>query len=55
MGMTKTQSARPVRQFCRKCLSIAVPAVTLNFGPNLKLHWCTSCADDADGYRQQAD
>jgi hypothetical protein len=51
----KTQT-QPRRQFCRKSIHSAVPAVTLTFdGGTRRLHWCADHAADADRYRDQAD
>lgn len=42
------------RQFCRKGMHSAVPAITLIFSGNRRLHWCAEHASDAERYRPQA-
>lgn len=50
------QLAEPKRQFCRKGIHTAIPAVTLTFdGGARRLHWCAEHAADADGYRDSSD
>lgn len=44
------------RQFCRRGIHSAVPAVTLTFDNGARrLHWCAEHAADAEQYRGQAD
>jgi hypothetical protein len=51
-----TTTATPKRQFCRKGIHNAIPAVTLTFDNGTRrLHWCADHQGDAVQYRNQAD
>ena len=48
MGMMKPKITR---QFCRKCLRSAVPAVTIS-SPNGRLHFCADHVTEAVKYQR---